>query len=298
MDYRGRQRHQSASNVCSEPREPHGLGLGIGEREKQWNHRIPGTSGPLHGPQGIVVTADSLHTQTGHARYLAQRGAHYVFTVKANQPTLLAQLEQNPWEKVPDGDRVRTVANGKVIFRAIKCATRNPWIRFLHAEQAIQIIRKSRKQDLKTWHTETIYAVTSLPTHLASPAQLAALIRGHWSIENSLYWRRDVVWQEDKSQVLTANSPHMMSILRNIAITLLKRAGCKKYRQSYPHATKSSCSSTQDRWLLLELTTLQTPCKGECLRQRWCNLCTGDDLQSVSIVLPFAPGSEGHRRIP
>lgn len=177
--------------------------------------------------KGVVVTADALHTQTGHARYLAQRGAHYVFTVKANQPTLLDQLEQSPWIEVPNGDRIRTRANGRVMIRTIKCATLSPGIRFPHAEQAIQIIRKSRKQGHKTWHTETVYAVTSLPTHLASPPQLAAVIRGHWSIENALHWRRDVVWQEDKSQIRTANSPHVMAILRNIAITLLKRAGYK-----------------------------------------------------------------------
>lgn len=177
--------------------------------------------------KGVVVTADALHTQTGHAHYLAQRGAHYVFTVKGNQPTLLEQLEQNPWKEVPDEDRVRTFANGRVIFRTTKCAKLSPGIRFPHAEQAIQIIRKSRKQGQKTWHIETVYAVTSLPTQLASPARIGALIRGHWSIENSLHWRRDVVWQEDKSQIRTANSPQVMAILRNIAITLLKRAGYK-----------------------------------------------------------------------
>lgn len=147
--------------------------------------------------------------------------------MKGNQPTLLDQLEQSPWEKVPYGDRVRTAAIGRVIFRTTKCATLGPGIRFPHAEQAIKIVRKSRKQDQQTWHTETVYAVTSLPTHLASPVQIGAWIRGHWSIENALHWRRDVVWQEDKSQVRTANSTHVMAILRNIAITLLKRAGYK-----------------------------------------------------------------------
>jgi len=39
--------------------------------------------------QGKVVTADALHTQTEHARYLVEeKGADYVFTVKGNQETL------------------------------------------------------------------------------------------------------------------------------------------------------------------------------------------------------------------
>jgi hypothetical protein len=38
--------------------------------------------------RGVVVTADALHTQQVHARYLHRHGGHYVFVVKANQSTL------------------------------------------------------------------------------------------------------------------------------------------------------------------------------------------------------------------
>ena len=41
---------------------------------------------------GAVVTADALHTQRAHARLLRERGAHYLFIVKGNQPGLLAEL--------------------------------------------------------------------------------------------------------------------------------------------------------------------------------------------------------------
>ena len=38
---------------------------------------------------GRVVTADALHTQLETARYLVEdKQAHYLFTVKDNQPTL------------------------------------------------------------------------------------------------------------------------------------------------------------------------------------------------------------------
>jgi hypothetical protein len=33
----------------------------------------------------VLLTTDALHTQRSHARYLHQRGGHYVMTVKANQ---------------------------------------------------------------------------------------------------------------------------------------------------------------------------------------------------------------------
>jgi hypothetical protein len=40
---------------------------------------------------GVVITADALHAVRSHAEYLHARGAHYILTVKSNQPALRAQ---------------------------------------------------------------------------------------------------------------------------------------------------------------------------------------------------------------
>ena len=53
---------------------------------------------------GAIITADALHTQRGHVSYLRGRGAHYLLTVKANQPTLVGQLSGLPWTEVPVAD--------------------------------------------------------------------------------------------------------------------------------------------------------------------------------------------------
>ena len=43
---------------------------------------------------GKVVTADAMHAQTEHARYIVEeKKADYLFTVKANQPGLLADIQ-------------------------------------------------------------------------------------------------------------------------------------------------------------------------------------------------------------
>lgn len=175
--------------------------------------------------KGKVITADALHTQTAHARYLQARGAHFVFTVKGNQPKLQDELLQIPWDHVPAGHRSVETKNGRRTIRTIKCVTVTTGISFPHAAQALQITRKSRAIGATKWHKETVHALTSLPTHLAGPVAIGGLIRGHWGIENGLHWRRDVTWSEDKSQVRKGNAPHVMAILRNIAITLLKLNG-------------------------------------------------------------------------
>ncbi len=75
------------------------------------------------------------------------------------------------------------------------------------------------------WSRETCYAVTSLSVTQASPAQLAAIIRGHWGIEDRLHWVRDLDFDEDRSQIRTASGPQIMASTGNLAITILRLAG-------------------------------------------------------------------------
>lgn len=54
--------------------------------------------------------------------------------------------------------------------------------------------------------------------HQARPAQLAAWIRGHWSIENKDHWVRDVTYDDDRCQIRPGTGPEVMAALRNAAI--------------------------------------------------------------------------------
>jgi hypothetical protein len=73
---------------------------------------------------------------------------------------------------------------------------------------------------------ETVFGVTSLSPARADAARVLALNRGHWGIENRLHWVRDVTFDEDRSQVRTGAGPQVMASLRDLAITLLRLAGC------------------------------------------------------------------------
>jgi Ni/Co efflux regulator RcnB len=164
-------------------------------------------------------------TPSAHAGYLAGRGAHYLITVKGNQPGLHAQLAALPWRQVPVAHRTREQGHGRAERRTLKVTAVAAGLAFPHAAQAIQIVRRRRPLNGKKWSAETVYAITSLTAIQASPAALAAIARGHWLIEDQLHWVRDMDWDEDRSQVRTGNGPRVMASLRNLAITTLRLTG-------------------------------------------------------------------------
>jgi predicted transposase YbfD/YdcC len=134
---------------------------------------------------GAVVTADALHAQRAHAGYLVtQRGAHYLITVKRNQPSLHAQLAGLPWRQVPVAHQAREKGHGRAERRTLKVTAVAAGLAFPHAAQAIQIVRRRRPLTGKKWSTETVYAITSLSVIQARPADLARFVRAHWGIEN------------------------------------------------------------------------------------------------------------------
>ena len=119
-------------------------------------------------------------------------------------------------------DRER--GHGRAERRTLKVTAVARGLAFPRAAQAIQIT-PPRRQINERRSRETCYAVTSLTVTQASPAELAAIIRGHWAIEDRLHWVRDMDFDEDRSQVRTASGPRIMASLRNLAITILRLAG-------------------------------------------------------------------------
>ncbi|ONH22801.1 ISAs1 family transposase [Pseudofrankia asymbiotica] len=183
----------------------------------------------------VVVTADALHTQDDTATWLTDRGAHYLLIVKANQPTLHAQLTALPWTKVRTTARTTSRGHGRLEHRTVKTTEVRAGLGFPHAVQAVRITRRRRSLTSGKSTTETIHAVTSLPTHQASPVLLAGLARGHWAIENRLHWVRDVTYDEDHHRARTGNAPQVMASLRNLAITILRLTGTTNIAQALRH---------------------------------------------------------------
>ena len=66
-----------------------------------------------------------------------------------------------------------------------------------------------------------IIFVLDHPNHAAT----ADGIRGHWLIENSLHWVKDVIYEEDVSSQKTGFAPRNLSLLKTWVLTLLRTHG-------------------------------------------------------------------------
>jgi predicted transposase YbfD/YdcC len=181
---------------------------------------------------GVVVTVDAMHTQTDTATTITSGRGDYVFTVKANQPTLYAACKKLPWRDVPEHSTL-TTGHGRRARRTIKVLAAPAWITFAAAAQVAQIRRTTTRKGKKT--VEVVYVITSADHRVAPPPVLAAWVQGHWGIENRNHWVRDVVYDEDRSQIRTGNGPHVMATLRNTAISLLRLSGATNIAASLRH---------------------------------------------------------------
>ncbi|MEW2051974.1 ISAs1 family transposase [Streptomyces sp. NPDC005476] len=173
---------------------------------------------------GTVVTADALHAQRDHATYLHERGAHYLLTIKNNQRGQARQLHALPWKDIPVIHRDDARGHGRQEQRIVQVVT-VAGLLFPYAAQVLRIQRRRRLYGAKKWSRETVYAITDLTAEEANAAEIATWARGHWTVENTAHWVRDVVFGEDKSQVRTHNAPAVLAAVRDLIRSALKLAG-------------------------------------------------------------------------
>jgi predicted transposase YbfD/YdcC len=180
---------------------------------------------------GAVITADAAHACRRTAQYIAGRAedggrdADYFLFVKGNQPGVqraVFDLIQAAGRKAPDHVEL-DYGHGRVIKRSL-------WVTDAGDLDFPQVSRVARirrdRYDITGALTskEIVHAVTSLDADQASAADLAAIARGQWGIE-SVHWLRDTAWAEDANTGYAGNGPQVMAAFRNIAVSLLYRAG-------------------------------------------------------------------------
>jgi predicted transposase YbfD/YdcC len=177
--------------------------------------------------EGALVTADALHTQRDHARFLLEeKGADYLFQVKADQPGLLEAVRSIGESSFSPEHEDTTRGHGRIEHRYVRVADAPSDLDFPFAAQVIVVYRERAERADVMVSAETSYYVTSVTSEKAGPRSLANHTRGHWGIENRVHYVRDWTYDEDRHQLRAASfAPRALATLRNLAISLLRLAG-------------------------------------------------------------------------
>lgn len=178
---------------------------------------------------GVVITADALLTQRQFARYLIEdKQAHYHFTVKANQATLLDDLTTLFKDRqMPNAVTIDT-GHGRIETRRIWVSSQlNDYLDFPYVGQAFAIERETINKKTGKLSREVAYGITSQREYEAGAEKVLATNRNHWAIENSCHYILDWTFDEDRCRIRTQYGPENISRLRRFAIGVVKNTSLR-----------------------------------------------------------------------
>jgi len=186
---------------------------------------------------GCTITLDAMGTQKAIAQEIIGHGADYVLCLKANHPTLWAEvkawfeqaeatqfvgLEHSHDQRVESGHHRRE--HRQVWAVPVAMMGRLHQIEQWVGLKTIVMVKRVRHLWNKTTR-EVMFYLTSLP---CDAAVIGRAIRTHWGIENQLHWVLDVTWGEDKSRIRRGYGGENMALLRRLAISTLNQETSKK----------------------------------------------------------------------
>jgi predicted transposase YbfD/YdcC len=184
---------------------------------------------------GRIVSIDAMGCQPAIARRIRDRGGDYVLSLKGNQTrlhedvqALFADAEAHGFRDLAhttvetvDGDHGRIEQRHAWATDDLVClSSRRRW----PGLRSVLRVDAARTVGAQT-SRETRYFISSLP---ADAAQLARIVRGHWTIENSLHWVLDVALHQDHTRIRTGHAPENLATLHHIALNLLKQERTEK----------------------------------------------------------------------
>jgi predicted transposase YbfD/YdcC len=185
--------------------------------------------GAQDGLRGALVSIDAIATNATVAGAITTQGADYLLAVKANQPTLRAEVEAAFAETA---DRLEThvdhdKGHGRIEQRRMSVLRETDWLagdrRFpgdLRLPGAACLLRAETRGETKgATRTETRYFIAS---RVLTAPDAATAVREHWAIENRLHWVLDVTFGDDISRLRKGHGARNMATVRHFALNLVR----------------------------------------------------------------------------
>jgi predicted transposase YbfD/YdcC len=176
---------------------------------------------------GRIVTIDAMGAQRTICAQIKEQSGDYVISLKGNQGTLhndvVAYFKADKLCKKCLSSEENDKGHGRIEHRMAYSCDDIEWLQKEHewpGLKSIGMVKSTVQRDGKSIQEERFY-ISSLP---ADAKQLNHAARAHWSIENQLHWRLDVIFNEDGACIRNDNAAENIDILRKWALNLLQKA--------------------------------------------------------------------------
>jgi predicted transposase YbfD/YdcC len=188
--------------------------------------------------RGATVTVDAMGCQRAIASMVVERGGDYVMGLKGNQETAHKEVEQfftdasandfrdveHTFHETTDGSE-----HGRLEVRRVWVSQALDWFQDLPKWKGLRSLIMIERERTVGSEPTTVERQYYWSSHAKDAEFLGAMIRGHWSIENSLHWCLDVAFREDESRIRADHGPENVALLRKIAMNLAKsERTCKR----------------------------------------------------------------------
>jgi len=180
--------------------------------------------------KGCLVTIDAMGCQKEIAKKIVEKEADFILAVKRNQEGLYEEVF-NLFQKAHDMNFQGLEWDA---FEKEEKSHGRHEIRRYWTISSLDALKK-----VQEWtHVRTIGMVESECTckgetsreyrfYISSMTdgaeRFAHAVRSHWGIENSLHWVLDVAFREDESRIRIGHAAENFSIVRRIALNLIKQ---------------------------------------------------------------------------
>lgn len=186
--------------------------------------------------KGQIVSADAMNCQKETAKTIIKKGADYFLALKGNHGNFFNDVKDyfadNALLKKCDYYKAINKDHGRIEIRECYSTEDINWLSELSewsGLKSLTMIKSTRIiKDKET--TELRFFISSLQSDAKKNLTVS---RAHWGIENSLNWVLDVIFQEDSRIIWNKNVAQNESIIRRIALNLIK-----KYQAIHPFNKK------------------------------------------------------------
>lgn len=183
---------------------------------------------------GSVITIDAMGCQKEICEKIIEKQADYVLSLKGNQGNLhkdvglyFQSIESGRLKPEPHSHRVVEKNHGRIEEREYFAVSLPKGLHSEGWKKLTSIVKVRAKRTIQEKvSTEDRYFISSIAAE--NIVEISNAVRSHWQVENSLHWRLDMSFNEDRWRSKEGNAAENMAIINKMALNLLKKENTSK----------------------------------------------------------------------